>query len=105
MSATVMTIPFIYIETAYLFSSLNSGKIVRSMVKKQAHPPIRLDIGSAQKTPSTPRFPICGRKTVRGTTMITFRKIEKNVALFDLPSATNTDCPVNCNAIKQNPKK
>ena len=54
MSVTVMTIPFIYIETAYLVSSLNSGKIVRSMVKKQALPPTRFEIGSAQNTPSTP---------------------------------------------------
>lgn len=105
MSVTVMTIPFIYIETAYLFSSLNSGKIVKSMVKKQALPPTRFEIGSAQNTPSTPSPLTFGNNIVKGTTMITFRKIEKNVALFAFPSATNTACPVNCNAIKQNPKK
>ena len=75
------------------------------MVKKLAHPPIRLETGSAQNTPSTPSPPIRGRSTVRGTTMITLRKIEKKVALFAFPRATNTLCAVNCRAIKQKPKK
>ena len=42
------------------------------MVRKLADPPMKLEIGSARKTPSTPRPKNFGRISVRGTTMITF---------------------------------
>lgn len=88
-----------------LFLEESSGSTVRSMVIKQAQPPRRLDIGSAQNTPSVPRPASPGSRMVRGTTMIAFRSREKKVAYPDLPRATKTLCPVNCRAIKQNPKK
>ena len=60
--------------------ALSSGRIVMSMVVKHATPPITFDIGSAINTPFTPRPPICGRISVRGTTMTAFRSSEKKMA-------------------------
>ena len=70
-------------KAGFLFPlcSFCSDITVRSMVCF-AQPPIRLEMGSAQNTPSTPRFPIPGNRTVRGTTISTFRKIEKKVAFW-----------------------
>ena len=75
-----------------------------SIVIKQAHPPTKLEMGSAQKTPSTPHPFIIGKKIVSGTTIIALRNNEKKVAFFAFPNATKTHCPANCNAIKQKPK-
>ena len=61
------------------------------MVRKLADPPMRLEIGSARKTPSTPRPKNFGRISVRGTTMITFLKIEKKIDCLAFPSATKLD--------------
>ena len=74
------------------------------MVIKQASPPMQLEIGSAQNTPSTPN-PILGKSMVSGATITAFRSSEKNMACFEYPSAVKADCPVNWNAIKKNPKK
>ena len=78
---------------------------VRSMVTKQAVPPIKLDTGSARNTPSVPRLAMVGSHNVRGITMITLRNKEKNTACLDLPSATKVDWPANCRAIIKMPKK
>ncbi len=50
------------------------------MVKKLAQPPTRLETGSAIKTPFSPSAGIIGSRIVSGTTIITFRKIEKKIA-------------------------
>ena len=57
------------------------------MVKKQASPPIRFEIGSARNTPVTPISGITGSKNVSGTTMMTFLNMEKKIACFYFPSA------------------
>ena len=59
---------------------------VVSMVKKQAVPPITLDIGSARNTPCTPK-PTAGRSRVRGTTIKAFLNSEKKMACFASPRA------------------
>lgn len=51
-----------------------------------------LDTGSAMKTPIAP-YPSVGRKNVSGTTMITFRKMEKKIACFLLFKDLKTVCP------------
>lgn len=79
--------------------------MVKSIVQKQAIPPITLEIGSARKTPMTPRPPMCGRSIVNGTTMTTFLNIEKKIAFFAFPSEVNAHCPENCRAIMKKPKK
>ena len=48
---------------------------------------------------------IPGSRIVSGTTMITFRKIEKKIAFLDLPRPTKIDCPENWSDIIKNPKK
>ena len=75
------------------------------MVPKHAMPPITLDIGSARNTPATPRPPICGRIRVRGTTIITFLRIEKKIAFFAFPRDVNAHWPENCSDIIKKPKK
>lgn len=75
------------------------------MVKKLALPPIKLEIGSARKTPSVPRLKSDGRKSVSGMTIMTLRNREKKTACFDLPRATKVDWPENCSDIIKMPKK
>ena len=94
-----------YINNDYsIFSSGNFRYSVNHIVTKLAVLPMAFEIGSAKKTPLTPK-PIVGSHNVKGTTMITFRNIEKNTALFAHPNAVNVDCAENCNAIKKKPKK
>ena len=76
-----------------------------NMVTKHAVPPITLEIGSAQNTPSVPRFPIIGSSMVNGMTMMTFRNREKKTACFARFNATAVDCPANCSAIIKIPQK
>lgn len=87
------------------FPSLKRGNTVRSIVTKQAVPPIKLEIGSARKTPLTPSPAIRGRSNVKGMTIITLRKSEKNTAFLERPSATKVDWPENCRDIIKKPKK
>ena len=56
------------------------GQTVNSMVTKQAVPPMKLEIGSARKTPVVPRPAISGRSKVSGITIITFLSREKKMA-------------------------
>lgn len=84
--------------------SFSFGHTVISMVTKHAVPPIKFETGSARNTPSVPN-PIAGSKMVSGITIITFRNREKKTACFDLPKATNVDCPANWSAIMKIPKK
>ena len=51
---------------------------------------MKFDIGSARNTPFTPREKNFGRRIVRGVTMITFLKMEKNTAYPDFPRDTKT---------------
>ena len=85
--------------------SLSFGQIVSNMVTKHAVPPITLEIGSAQNTPSVLRFPIIGSSMVNGMTMMTFRNREKKTACFARFNATAVDCPANCSAIIKIPQK
>lgn len=64
------------------FNFLN--QTTASMVKKHAHPPTTLEMGSAIKTPFSPSAGISGRRMVSGTTMTTFRKIEKGDGISGL---------------------
>ena len=83
----------------------STGITVISIVTKLAVPPMKFETGSARKTPFAPRPLSFGSSRVRGMTMITFLKIEKNTACFDFPRATKVDCPENCSAIIKIPKK
>ena len=85
--------------------SHNFRYTVRYMVTKQASPPTRLEIGSAKKTPITPRAGMFGSRTVSGTTMMILRKSEKKTACFDFPRETKADCPANWNDIMKKPMK
>ena len=76
-----------------------------NMVTKHAVPPIKLETGSARKTPFTPSPAIWGKSSVSGTTITAFRNREKKIACFAFPSPVKTVCPANCKDIKQNPKK
>ena len=67
--------------------------MVRSMVVKQARPPTKLETGSAMKTPLTAGSKRCGKRIVKGTTRITFLKIEKKMARFFLLRALKTVWP------------
>ena len=73
----------------------NNLRTVKSIVVKLAVPPIKLEIGSARKTPLTPMPAKWGRIRVSGTTMMIFRKREKKMECFDIPSPTKVDCPTN----------
>lgn len=84
---------------------VSSGQTVASMVKKQAAPPIKLEIGSARKTPMVPKPNSFGRRRVKGTTIIALRSREKKMASLDFPRAIKVDCPENCRDIMKNPKK
>ena len=75
------------------------------MVIKQAAPPIKLEMGSARKTPMTPRPATWGRIKVSGTTMIIFRNREKKIACLAFPRDLNTLCPAIWKAIIKKPKK
>jgi hypothetical protein len=75
------------------------------MVEKHAAPPTKFEIGSARKTPSTPRFDRRGRRIVRGTTMTIFLNKEKKIACLAFPRDWNTVCPENWSAIMKKPKK
>ena len=44
-----------FVNLTYCLSSFNSFITTRSIVTKQAAPPMKLEIGSARKTPFTPR--------------------------------------------------
>ena len=57
--------------------------MVIRMVIKQANPPTTFEIGSARNTPDTPK-PIAGKTRVNGTTIIAFRRSEKNIAAIRL---------------------
>ena len=54
-----------------------------SMVTKEAVPPIRLEMGSAAKTPLTAGVKNRGSHSVRGMTMKAFLSSEKKIACFD----------------------
>ena len=77
----------------FIFYNLGFSSLFMStsMVVKHAAPPIKLDMGSAIKTPTVPKLNILGSIIVRGITIIPLRSIEKNIACFDLPKPTNTD--------------
>ena len=75
------------------------------MVIKQAPPPIKFEMGSAKKTPLTPRFMKLGRINVSGITINALRSSEKKTACFDFPRDTAADCPAICRAIMKKPKK
>ena len=62
---------------------------------------MKLETGSARKTPFVPSPPIVGSHSVSGITMIAFRSKEKNTACFAFPSAVNVDCPANCSDISR----
>lgn len=66
---------------------------------------MKLETGSARKTPFVPSPPTVGSHSVSGMTMIAFRSKEKNTACFAFPSAVNVDCPANCSDIIKIPKK
>jgi len=85
--------------------ALSSGHTVRSMVIMQAEPPTKLETGSAMKTPLTPSPKRPGRIRVRGTTMMTLRKMEKKMACFFLLRALKAVCPLICSAWKMKAKK
>ena len=72
--------------------------MVSSMVVKEAEPPTKLEIGSAMKTPFTPMPNMPGRRMVRGTTMMTLRKMEKKMARFFLFRALKVVWPLICRA-------
>ena len=74
------------------------------MVSRQASPPSTLETGSAAKTPSTP-MPSPGSRSVSGATMKALRSREKNTALLERPSPTNTDCPMNWKDIQKKAAK
>ena len=74
------------------------------MARKQARPPNTLEMGSARKTPSTPK-PQEGRRIVSGTTMMALRSREKKMACLALPRAWKVLCPTNWKDIKAKPKK
>ena len=57
------------------------------MVKKLAHPPTKLEIGSAKKTPCSPMAGILGSKIVKGTTITILRNSENVISYFASPSA------------------
>ena len=75
------------------------------MVIKQAPPPIKLEMGSAKKTPLTPREKSLGSSKVRGMTINALRSKEKKMACLDLPNPTAAVCPDICSAIIKKPKK
>ena len=79
--------------------------MVKIMVIKHAPPPKKLEMGSARKTPVTPQWNRCGKNSVSGMTMKTFRKSEKKMACFERPSPTAAVWPANCKAIMKKPKK
>ena len=60
------------------------------MVRKLASPPMILDTGSARNTPFTPN-PRTGKSKVKGTTIIIFRRREKNIARFAQPRDVKVD--------------
>ncbi len=66
---------------------------------------MKLEIGSARKTPVTPKPNIRGRIRVRGMTINAFRSREKNTACLERPNATAEDWPAICPAIMKKPKK
>jgi len=74
-------------------------------VTKQAVPPMKLEIGSARKTPFAPSPATAGSHKVSGITITAFLSSEKKIACFAFPSPVNTLCPANCRDIKQKPKK
>ena len=78
---------------------------VKIIVTKQAVPPMKLETGSARKTPFIPSPPTVGSHSVSGMTMIAFRSREKNTACFAFPSAVNVDYPANYSDIIKIPKK
>ena len=66
---------------------------------------MKLETGSARKTPFVPSPPTVGSHSVSGMTMIAFRSREKNTACFAFPSAVNVDCPVKLQRHLKIPKK
>ena len=78
---------------------------MKYIVRKQASPPTKLEIGSARKTPSTPSPHIPGSSRVRGTTMNTFLSSEKKTAWRDLPTRYLRVWPLTWKAIMKKPKK
>ena len=83
----------------------NSFQIVQSMVIKQAPPPMKLEMGSAKKTPLTPKEKSLGKIKVKGMTINALRSREKKIACLERPRPTAAVCPDICNAIIKKPKK
>ena len=75
------------ITSCSFWAAFNSLPTTISMVTKQAVPPMKLDMGSARKTPFTEGDIQRGRSMVRGATITTFLRMEKKMAYLAFPRA------------------